>query len=153
MSRLGSQVGHAVVLSSNRYCGVTSSRWSHFVRCGQSAAMRYVRAFVVFICVAASCCINRAEAVDQCAWTDPNSGRHYDLSSMRHSEDYEKVVQMGLSIKFIYQFNVCANTISSCGSKTGSSIETLQLSSGKNCRILGSFLGAHLLFHGFPRLN
>jgi hypothetical protein len=76
---------------------------------------------------------------EECAWTDPVSGYHYDLSDMQSGKDYEKVVSMGLAIKFIYNFNICADTTSSCNGKDGASVETLQLSSGKNCRSLGEW--------------
>ena len=51
--------------------------------------------------------------------------------------DYEKTLEIGGTIKFVYHMNICSHTIHKCNQHQAASSETLYLPTGVTCRVLG----------------
>lgn len=51
--------------------------------------------------------------------------------------DYEKSIQVGPNIQFIYKMNICANTMEMCQNEEAPATEALKIPAGETCRILG----------------
>ena len=82
-------------------------------------------------------------ATGQCSFQTPQ-GLHHDFSHLRKTggEDYTKIIQVGPNIQFIYQMNLCANTLVNCQNEPAPATEALKIPAGETCRVLGRLAGA-----------
>ena len=63
-----------------------------------------------------------------------------NLLKLRHislSQDFSKSVALGGGIKFMYRINIGQDTVASCNGARGAVTESLILSGGETCRVLG----------------
>ena len=52
-------------------------------------------------------------------------------------DDYQKEIQVGPNIQFVYRMNICADTMTTCQNEPSPATESLKIPAGETCRILG----------------
>ena len=73
---------------------------------------------------------------------DKGTKFHYDVSALSRpngegKDDYQKEIQVGPNIQFVYRMNICADTMTTCQNEPSPATESLKIPAGETCRILG----------------
>lgn len=66
-------------------------------------------------------------------------GKTYDLNGMKSAggKDFQKSVQVGAGIQFMYRISIGESTVADCNGEHGAVTESLVLAGGETCRVLG----------------